>query len=274
MSMPYDVEGEWNRLSRISTKRTLLRQAHDPGDAKAEEARADLLDRYRSAIRSYFHTRLKDSSDAEDLTQDLMLRMWQGKLGGAVAGVVKAKGGTVRPGRFRDYLKRVMKNDIRRLYRERRRMNQWFDELTPEVEGDDDWSLESEADATYRNTCRRIVIDMALEDLDHYQSRRPGNFAATLMRLVIEHPRDDGETRRLRLLEAIGKTKDELNSVAFRQQLARARKKFGEFLVKAVSHTLDNPSSQCVEQELIDLELMPYLGDCLKKAFDDRSEED
>jgi hypothetical protein len=49
-----------------------------------------------------------------------------------------------------------------------------------------------------------------------------------------------------------------LSEAAFRQALCRAREKFADFLVAEVARTLGTTDADAIEQELIDLDLLPY----------------
>ena len=63
-----------------------------------------------------------------------------------------------------------------------------------------------------------------------------------------------------RLSEQIGRT---VRADAFRQQLRRARKHFAKLIVAEVQQTLQNPTAEAVEQELFDLDLMPFVREFL-----------
>src|SRR5262245_54311576 len=84
-----------NRLSRISTMWTVLRQAHGGATDTASAAKQLLLERYGGAVRRYLLGLLKDPHEADDLTQEFALLVVTGKFHGA----------DPAKGRFRNYVK-------------------------------------------------------------------------------------------------------------------------------------------------------------------------
>ena len=56
-----------------------------------------------------------------------------------------------------------------------------------------------------------------------------------------------------------------LTAPGVRQILHRARAKFGELLLEEVFHSLRYPSAELLEQELIDLGLLPYCRPALQQ---------
>src|SRR5437588_322359 len=86
-----------SRLENIATQVTLMHQALAPEGTSARNA---LVLRYRRAIRSYLGALLHNDGDADEVAHQVMLRMLEGAFNRA----------TPERGRFRDYLKRSVRN--------------------------------------------------------------------------------------------------------------------------------------------------------------------
>jgi RNA polymerase sigma-70 factor (ECF subfamily) len=82
-------------LSRISTRWSALRQAHQGPEKAAAAARQDLMERYCGAGYRYLLSAVRDPHTAEDLTQEFALRSIRGRFRNA----------DPKRGRFRDYVK-------------------------------------------------------------------------------------------------------------------------------------------------------------------------
>src|SRR5690606_28964662 len=84
-----------SHLDAISTRWSVLHQAHHEPAPIAGRARAALAERYGPAIFAYVRAIVRDEHDAEDLAQEIIVRILCGKFSGADPG----------RGRFRDFLK-------------------------------------------------------------------------------------------------------------------------------------------------------------------------
>jgi RNA polymerase sigma-70 factor (ECF subfamily) len=199
--------------------------------------------RYAPAIQKYLEALLKNSHDAEELTQDFLLR-------GILHGFVRT---SQLRGRFRDYLKTAVRNAALTYLQRRRRTRpggarpeHLSDPAAPPSRADEDWLAE----------WRQCVLDRAWQALERHQSRSPGNLAHTVLRLATDHPDDDSATLAARAMALIGRP---FRADAFRKQLSRARRLFAELLVAEVAHTLERPTPAEVELELVETGLMPYV---------------
>lgn len=82
----------------------------------------------------------------------------------------------------------------------------------------------------------------------------------TLLRLRTELPEADTATLAAELAK---RTAVALSPAALRQQLHRARTLFAELLLQEVRDGMDDPRPECVEQEIVDLGLLPYVREFL-----------
>src|SRR5437867_7353546 len=120
------------RLSRISTIWTVLRQAHaGPADA-ATAAQHILLQRYGGAVHRYLLATLRDAHAADDLTQEFGLSLVRGAFHRA----------DPQRGRFRDYVKIALAHLVADYRKQQTRIAGSLSPDSPELanlaSGDDD----------------------------------------------------------------------------------------------------------------------------------------
>jgi RNA polymerase sigma factor (sigma-70 family) len=214
------------RLDQISTHWSMI---DDP---------ASFTLRYAPAIRAYLAALLEDGHEAEDAAQEFLLR------------VVEHGFGRADPdqGRFRHYLKTAVRNAaLNRLRRKR-----------PGLLGEAAAGLcDARAEAGWLGDWQRCLLDRAWRALEAHQRQSPGNLFYTALRLGAEHPDEDSATLAARAGAAAGRP---VRADAFRKQLSRARRMFAEVLLREVAGTLEDPSPARVEEELIEVGLLPYVG--------------
>src|SRR5262245_40888920 len=139
------------RLSLISTHWSLLSRAHDGAGAEVQAAQRQLLDCYGGAVRRYLLGAVRDPDVAEDLFQEFACKFLRGSLRGADPG----------RGRFRDFLKGVLRHLATDHHRAARRRPQPLpqDFAEPAVED------EPEADAAFRACWRDELLAHAWQAL-------------------------------------------------------------------------------------------------------------
>jgi len=196
--------------------------------------------RYRRAIRGYLGAILRNSQDADEVAQDLLVKLLQGSFAGA----------DVSRGRFRDYLKSAVRNAaVSFLRRQHRQAALDLHELQP--------ADEDHREALWREECRRPLLDAALARLSEFEAKTPGNLGATLCRLLVEHPHEDASELASRVEQQLGRR---LKPEAIRKQISRARRKLAEFLRDEVRATLTDTAPQFVDEELRELGLHEYIA--------------
>jgi len=218
-------------LDRISTQWSLV------GDP------CRVVMRYGSAIRLYLQALIRDTHDADEVSQEFL------------AGIL-AKGlprADPLRGRFRDYLKIAVRNaammHFRRLSHSKLRS---LDGMERAV----DDRLDERADAAWIEHWRGCVLAAAWRGLEARQRKTPGNLFHTALKLACDHPDDDSAALARRVEEATGRP---MRADALRKQISRARKVFADLMVQEVSRTLENPTREGVEEELIELGLVAYV---------------
>jgi RNA polymerase sigma factor (sigma-70 family) len=211
--------------------------------------------RYRAAIRSYVGALVKDQQEADEVAQEVLLRMLRGDFAGA----------DPERGRFRDFLKVAVRNMVR---------SHWARKQRREGPVDPTWLAATAADVSPADieltaAWRRSVLQVTLSALDQHQRSHAGNVFGTLLRLRIDHPDDDSEQLAARLSAVVGRP---FRADAARQQLRRARLRFAQLLVEELARGLSDPTPARLEEELNETGLMEYVRDFLPPDWRTRGE--
>jgi hypothetical protein len=205
--------------------------------------------RYGPAVRRYLGALVKDPNDAEDVAQTFLLR-------------VVNKPFTperVPHGRFRDYLKAVLRHAAIDLYRNR------ASAPAPGIDLDKlPAAAESAADQAWVAEWRECLLQRAWDRLEMHEREAPDSLAYTTLRLTADYPSEDSPTLAARAAALTGRT---LGAEVFRKQLSRARRRFAQLLVEEIRRTLEDPTGVDVAEELRDLGLMEYVRDYLPKSY-------
>jgi RNA polymerase sigma-70 factor (ECF subfamily) len=104
------------------------------------------------------------------------------------------------------------------------------------------------------------MLGRVWQALDQHQRQSAGNLFFTVLRVSCDHPEEDSKALAARVSALTGKP---LKPDAFRKQLSRARRQFAELLIAEVEQTLEEPTPEGVEEELIDVGLMEYVREFL-----------
>jgi RNA polymerase sigma factor (sigma-70 family) len=232
-----------SRLEAIPTRWSLVQQAHATGPQNATAARQALVLRYAKSIRRYVGGMVRSSEDADELAQDVVMRLMKGDFGGA----------DPTRGRFRDLLKTATRNMVHNHWAKanrRKTADADLDLVGREDESDPRWDAEWQAN----------VLDHAWAALKEAERKTPTSPAWTLLKLRAEFPEATSDE----LAEKLGaKTKTTVRADACRQMLRRARLRFAEALVTEVGVGLADPSPARVAEELAALGLLGYVQDFL-----------
>ncbi len=209
--------------------------------------------RYGPAIRKYLLALLKDADDVQELSQDIVLRMMQG-------GFAKA---TPDRGRFRDYLKVAVRNAAFSFLRRKRPV---LVEESMLMDVPD--AASASADEEWLAGWQRCALAKAWRTLERKQRTSPGNLFFTVLQLSMEHGAEEDSTALAeRASEQSGRP---INAAAFRKQLSRARDLFATVLVNEAAETLEEPTRDQVQEELIEVGLWPFVRDYFPEIWDER----
>jgi hypothetical protein len=242
------------RLDQIETRWSLLRMAHQPSTTVACPARNALAMLYRRAIRAYVGALVADPQDADELSQEILVRLLSGNFHRA----------DPARGRFRDMLKVAVANLVRSFWSKRGRRAGDLHDVSQLADGSDET-----ADAQWLAGWRSTLLDNAWAALQDHERSHEGSIAYKVLRLRADYPDDDSPQLAERLSVALGRL---VRPEALRQQLHRARWRFAQFLIAEVARSVEAPTPERVEEELIEVGLIDYVRDFLPPDWHETGE--
>lgn len=246
MKQPRPDDKPASRLDEIPTQWTLLHMAHRDSIATSAQARNALVLRYARAIRNYVGALIQNDQDADEVAQEVVLRLLRGQFANA----------TPERGSFRRLLMVATHNLVRNYWSRQQRQPEQDVDLGTVADDAATSALEADALAQWKQS----LLDLAWQALAEYERTHQGSVTYTLLRLRAENPDDDSEQLARRLSEKIGKP---FRADAARQQLRRARLRFAQALLEEVARGLDEPTPANVEEELAETGLLPFVQDLL-----------
>lgn len=228
--MPHDGEQPLGtiRLDHISTRMADLKEADR------------FVFRYGPAVQKYIVAILRDADAAEDVWQELM------------ANLLRRGGASTWPGRgrFRDYLRTSARNAALSFLRTKKRRT---------VEGLID-DVAAPADRALDDDWQRLLLNKVWRELDAVERRGSGNFIHTALRIYTDSNELDSTARAALASERLGRA---VTPEAFRQQVARGKRKMAELILTEVAGTMAAATAGDVEAELTELGLMAFVRDYL-----------
>ncbi len=245
--MPAEMSHTPDRLSVIVTRWTLLQQAH--GDGQARAAQEQLLNRYGGAIRRYLLGCTRDADQADELYQEFAVKFIQGGLRGA----------DPDKGRFRHFLKGVLFHLLADHHQKQKKRPAAWNSVLPEPA--DTFASTPEAETAFQEQWRAELLADAWAKLEK-EEKQSGQPWFTILSYRRDHPEERSEAMAQGLSKALGKP---MNAAAVRQSLHRARERFADLLLDQVLHSLQEPSTELLHQELIDLKLYQYCEPALAR---------
>ncbi len=239
-------------LSRITTEWNIVFQAHCGSPEQVTEAQTILMMRYAGAVHRYLLAAVRDPDTAADLGQEFAVRFLRGDFHGA----------DPSRGRFRDFLKRCVRNlMIDHQRRQARSRSRPFADGDPEP-ADPDTGL-PDLDVQFLASWRKELIVRTWAALARYQqeTKRPYH---DVLRLRTDQPDLHSPEMAVQLSAQLGVP---LSAGWVRQALHRARDMFASLLIDEVTSSLKEATPETVEQELIDLGLIEYCRAALDKRL-------
>lgn len=236
-----ESEDSPERLDQIVTQWSLLRLAHHTIDPQSPQARQAMTLKYRDAIRNYVMALLSGQPAADDLAQDVLLRLMRGDFASA----------DPSRGRFRDFLKIAVKNMVRTHWAQQNRRSAASLQQTPGLDPE-----EEEDESLWTEQWRSQLLQETWVRLEEYQTQTPGCCYFTLLKLRAENPSSDSTQLAELLSQATHKQR---SSEVVRQQLRRSRLRFAQLLVEELASSLRVASPDDVEAELATLGLLDYV---------------
>ncbi len=240
------------RLNEIATHWSNVFQAQESQGDTAAAARNQLLVRYHEAVLRYFRGELRDDHAADKLFSNFAVRVLE------VDAFLKRA--DPNRGRFRDYLKAVLRRMVIDHYREQQREAQRVQELIP---GSDNEPAESssppadEEEQRFLACWRQELINQAWKALEQVEGRS-GQPYGTLLRLQENTPGIRSAQLAEKLAALVGRP---FTAAGVRQLVHRGRELFGDLLIQEVARSLkaatdEEVNAERLEQELIELGLL------------------
>jgi len=244
------------RIDAIETQWSMVRRAHQGTMVSGGDAKQVLVMRYSSAVRGYVRAMTGDDNEADELSQDVIVRILKGDFAGA----------DPDRGRFRDLLKVAVRNMVRNHWAKKNRRK------TVDFEMSETENLSGENDQAdpWLNSWRHNLLENSWSRLKDYESDKKGSVAYTLLKLRAENPKDDSPTIAQKLSEKVGK---EFRPDTTRQNLRRARIRFAEFLVEEIAQGLEEADPSRIQEELICLGLFEHIRDVLPEQWTQKKTE-
>jgi RNA polymerase sigma factor (sigma-70 family) len=237
-------------LADLATSWSLLISAQRLEGDSAAAARSALLMRYCDAVVRFLRAELRDPHAIDEVCSNFAVRVLEAD------GLLQRA--DPRRGRFRDYLRVVLRNMVADYHRQRQRQSKHVKELKPADEEPADLdSMQTEQDRQFVNCWRQEIIKWAWQGLEQTE-QKTGQPYATLLRLQEQH---NGQ-RSAQLAELLTVRLDRPFTAAGVRQLAhRGRELFGDLLVAETARSLqvdagDADGADRVEEELIELNLL------------------
>ncbi|MBX9655219.1 sigma-70 family RNA polymerase sigma factor [bacterium] len=219
-----------------SKERTLLEHISTHWTMMGDPAKFVL--RYAPAIRKYLVVILKKEQDAEDVSQDFLMKVLTKSFSEK----------QVTRGRFRDFLRVAIRNAACDHLRQKHPAA--VDQTTLEE------TLADRAENEWIDHWRGCLLEKAWRRLDQFQRQTNGNLYYSVLRLATDWPTADSSELATQLSQSSG-TRSSPES--FRQQLHRARRKFAEFIIDEIKETIRQPTKEEVAEELRELGLEPFV---------------
>jgi RNA polymerase sigma-70 factor (ECF subfamily) len=233
------------RLSRMTTRWSLVREAHTSAGNQTGPARQVLAEQYGGAAYRYVLGAVRDPDVADELSQEFAVRL----LGGDFHRACPERG------RFRDYLKTVLVNLINDHFRTR---GKWPHSLPVHAALPME-SPESLLDGPSFEEClKEQFLDRTWSELERTQPR----YHAVLLLRVEEPDLTSGEMAERLASSATG---TRWTAASARKTLERARSRFAELLLNEVAGFLGADSAGDLQPELESLGLLRYCRSALER---------
>jgi RNA polymerase sigma-70 factor (ECF subfamily) len=245
------MTGDEERLSSISTKWSLVFQAHRESGAARTAAQADLLLRYHGAIYRYLRSVVGDAHAAEDLCQEFAYRFVRGDFHRAHPDC----------GRFRDFVKTAVAHLIADW---RRRQSAGVRGRTRDGDLPALASGEPGPQDQFEALWRSELLDRVWEQLAalEKQGAKEGSWFYTALRYRAEHSEVSAAQMAAHLGRHLGRPLTEEN---VRSTLRRGREKFAQLLIEEVRRSLPGGTPEQLRAELVELGVLSYCRRALEQ---------
>jgi len=235
-----------SRLSGIDTQWSMVRKAHE-SKASGKLAQSQLIDRYSPAVKRYLLASLRSEEAADEVFQEFALRLVRGDF----------KNANSHKGRFRSLIKTALYHLIIDFHRRNQRNKKLgTDSALEYVVAEEIRPVDESFSLAWRET----LMQGAWTRLEQLQSQT-GKPYFDVLRARVEHPElTTGKLQQYLADESVVAP----SGSAFRVFLHRARRRFAALVLEQVTASLENPTGESIELELIELGLHHFC----KPAFE------
>jgi RNA polymerase sigma-70 factor (ECF subfamily) len=228
-----------SRLSQINTLWSKMIQAHGGAPDEAGAIRHRLLQRYYGAVCRYLLGAVRDPDAAAELAQEFALRFVRGDFARA----------DPQRGRFRDYLKRALSNQVNDFHRARRQ--------SPEALTTDPAAPATAEDRELADHWREDLLDRT------WQALAAANASyCDVLRLRINHPDLTSEQLAAQVSTGMGRI---VTGPWVRKNVQRAQAKFADLLLDLVTASLERFTPEALREELRQLDMLKYCQTALAR---------
>ncbi len=226
-----------SRLSGIDTQWSVVRKAHD-SEADGKLAQSQLIDRYGPAIKRYLLGSLRSAEAADEVFQEFALRLVRGDF----------KNADSHRGRFRSLIKTALYHLIIDYHRRNQRNKRLgTDSALEHVAA----TACQPGDETFSLAWRESLLQGAWNRLEQLQAQTGKPYFAVLQTRLAH-----AELTTNQLMERLAEENVVVpQGSAFRVFLHRARRRFAVLMLKQVTASMENPTDEAIELELIELGL-------------------
>lgn len=231
------ITTDWNSILAVQRSRF-----SSQGNSKYT-AQHEILRRYGGSIYHYLLGATKNSELAAELSQEFAYRFLRGDLHNV----------NPKQGRFRDYLKTVLRNIVNEFQRKRMRENAFQLGNSSSGVKIEHLSLDQ---TNFNESWRQNLLGLAWIQLEAYELEKSNHYYRVL-RYRADHPELDSTQLAAGLSESLHRT---VSPEWVRQNLRRARIRFGIILLEEIKKTLpEDALPDEIEGELAELRLLNYV---------------
>jgi len=223
-------------------------------DDAARQARNALLVRYHEAVHKYFLAKIRDPNAAQELYSNFALKLIETDR--------LIKNADPERGRFRHYLKAALHHMVMDYYRSRSRGGPAARPITFDPAAHDVVAVEEgDGDGGFSSIWRQELLNQAWKALEE-QEQKTGQTHYSVLRGQRDNPDLGAPQLAQRLSAKLGRP---FTADGLRKALQRARETFAALLLEEVERTLESPTVDELEAELIDQQLLTYCKKALEK---------
>ena len=244
-----DRDAQRARISQLSTNWSEIFAANHRVNDESEstestsQAQRAVLEKYGPCVLRYLLGATQNSDAAEELAQEFAFRFVRGDLCGA----------NPDKGRFRDYLRVVLRN----LVNDHFRRNRQSVDLSRHIQEQNVDPFE-ELDREFHSQWRNQVLDSTWSSLKQEQGEK-GNHFHTVLEFRARNAKLSSQQMSAQLSEILSK---KVTADWVRQTIHRARQRFATLLLSEVKKTIQPQDDvDQLREELADLQLLELIQD-------------